>query len=95
MVTSISESFYKSLNPVPELRDTKDFGLDLAVSGANGSRLAYFGYIVADVSSTSLEPIKYGVPISVVKDTEYNRTFPDIIGTNLICEYIEHRSFQY
>lgn len=42
-----------STDPVPELDDTKDFGLDLAFSG-NGSRLVYSGNIVADVSVPSL-----------------------------------------
>ena len=92
MVSSISESFYKSMNPVPELGDTKDFGLDLAVYGANGSRLVYCGYIVADISVPSLGPIKHSVPILVVKDTEYNNTVPAIIGTNIIREYAEYRS---
>ncbi|MCG8044919.1 MAG: RNase H-like domain-containing protein [Candidatus Thiodiazotropha endolucinida] len=92
MVSSISESFYQSMDPVPELGDTKDFGLDLAVYGANGSRLAYLGYIVADVSVPSLGPIKYGVPILVVKDTEYNKSVPAIIGTNIIREYVEQCS---
>ena len=41
MISTISESFYRSMDPVPELGDTKDFGIDLAVYGANGSQLAY------------------------------------------------------
>ena len=38
MITTISKSFYESLNPVPELGDCNDFGL--TVYGANGCRLA-------------------------------------------------------
>ena len=91
MVSSFSESFYKSMDPVPELGDTKDFGLDLAVYGPNGSRLVDCGYIVADISVPSLGPIKQSVPI-LVKDTEYNNTVPAIIGTNIIREYAEYRS---
>ena len=54
------------MNPVPDLGDTKDSGLDLAVYGASGSRLVYCGYIVADISVPSLGPIKHSVPILVV-----------------------------
>ena len=28
-ITSISESFYRSMDPLPELGDTRDFGIDL------------------------------------------------------------------
>ena len=31
-------------------------------------------------------------PILVVKDTEYNNTFPAIIGTNISRDYAEYRS---
>ena len=34
----------------------------------------------------------HGIPILVVKDTEYNKTVPAIIGTNIIREYTEYRS---
>ena len=33
------------MDPVPELGDTKDFGIDHMVYGADGSQLAYCGYI--------------------------------------------------
>ena len=32
MISTISESFYRSMDPVPELGDTKDFGIDLMVA---------------------------------------------------------------
>ena len=40
----------------------------------------------------SLGPIKYSVPILVVKDTENNNIVQAIIGTNIIREYTESRS---
>ena len=92
MISTISESFYRSMDPVSELGDTKDFGIDLAVYGANGSQLAYCGYIKADVSVPNLGPIMHCIPILLVKDTEYNKTVPAIIGTNIIREYTEYRS---
>ena len=90
IISTISESFYRSMDLVQELGDTK--GVDLAEYGANGSRLAYCGYIKADVSVPILGPIVHGIPILVVKDTEYNKTVPAIIGTNIIREYTEYRS---
>ena len=92
MITPISESFYRAMDPVPELGDTRNFGIDLAVYVANGSRLAYCGYIKADVSLPKLGPIMHGIPILVVKYTEYNKTVPAIIGTNIIREYTEYSS---
>ena len=80
------------MDPIPELGDTKDFGIDLTVYGANGSQLAYYGYIEADVSVPKLGPIMHGIPLLVVKDTEYNKTVPAIIGTNIIREYTEYHS---
>lgn len=44
MVTSISESFYDSMNPQPPLLDLKDFNLSLTVLGATGNQLPYKGY---------------------------------------------------
>ena len=92
MISSLSESFYRSMNPVPKLGDTKDFGIDLSVYGANGSKLAYIGYIFADVSVPKLGPIMHGVPILVVKDTAFNQSVPVIIGTNIIREFQAYRS---
>ena len=34
----------------------------------------------------------HGIPILVVKDTEYYKTVPAIIGTNIIREYTEYSS---
>ena len=90
-ITSVSESFYRSLNPLPELGDTEDFGIDLTVYSATGSQLAYLGYIIADVSVPNVGTIKHGIPILVVKDTDYNKVVPAIIGTNIIREFTEHR----
>ena len=34
----------------------------------------------------------HDISILDVKDTEYNKTVPANIGTNIICEYTEYRS---
>ena len=70
LVTCISESFYDSLDPKPELLDTKDFGLSIVSE--------------ADISTPSFEGIALSIPVLVVLNTEYNRTVPVIIGTNVI-----------
>jgi hypothetical protein len=52
MVTLISESFYNSLEPKPELLDISDFILDIV--GANGSNIPYRGYFGGDVFSPDI-----------------------------------------
>ena len=80
------------MDPVPKLGDTKDFCIDLAVYGANGSQLAHIGYINVDVLVPKLGPSVHGIPILVVKDTDFNKTVPVIIGTNIIREFSDCRS---
>ena len=79
MVTSISESFYDSMNPQPPLLDLKDFNLSLTVLGATGK-----GYIEAEVSAPSLGNNIFVIPVLVVNNTEYKNTGPSIIGTIVI-----------
>ena len=62
-VTCISESFYDSLDPAPELLDTKDIGLSIV--SANGSQLPYKGYIEADISNPLFEGIALSIPVLV------------------------------
>ena len=67
----------------PELRGLEDF--ELNISGANGQEIPYIGYIEAEVKlPNSLVGII--VPLLVVKDTEYNKGVPAIVGTNIIRE---------
>ena len=82
MITSISESFYNNLKPLPQLRDIKEFGL--SVLSANGDQLPYKGYIEAEISIPSLGNNNFVIPLLVVSNTEYNSTVPAIIGTNVI-----------
>ena len=48
MVSSVSQSFYESINPKPELRNMSDFGLK--ITAANGEKIPYIGYILTPVS---------------------------------------------
>lgn len=47
VVTCISEEFYNSLHPKPELFSITEFGL--SVHSANGGELPYRGYIELDI----------------------------------------------
>ena len=85
MITSVSESFYEFLNPVPKLHNITEFGL--SVLGANGGHLPYIDYIEADISVSQLGNDTYQIPLLVVFDTEYNSRIPVIIGTNVIRLY--------
>lgn len=82
MITTISESFYKSMNPLPELHKITEFGL--SVQGANGEELPFKGYIEAEISAPILSSSIFNIPLLIVSDTEYNLKVPAIIGTNLI-----------
>ena len=82
MVTSVCESFYKSLQPQPELHKLNEFGL--TVQSANGSELPYKGYIEAEISVPFLSSSAFNMPLLVVPDTKYIKEVPIIIGTNVI-----------
>ena len=81
MVTTVSEEFYKSLNPRPELQE--DFKLSL--QGPDGRLLKYFGIIIVKIELSFTEKPIY-VPALVVPNTDYNLKVPIIVGTNAIRE---------
>ena len=84
MITTVSESFYKSLSPLPHLHDMTDVGL--SIQGANGQslHLEYKGYIESELSAPLLSNCVFNIPLLVVSDMEYNRRVPIIVGTNVI-----------
>lgn len=82
MITSVSERFCNSLDPVPELKDLTDFSL--SIQGAAGIDLPYKGYIEAEISVPLLSNCVFNIPLLVVSDTEYNLKVPVIIGKNVI-----------
>lgn len=82
MITSISEKFYQSLQPLPVLHDITEFGL--SVESATGAHLPYKGYIEADISVPFLVDVSFCIPLLVVPTTSYNSNVPIIVGTNLI-----------
>lgn len=88
MVTTVSESFFNSLVPPPELLTLEDFALD--ISGANDSKLPYKGYSLLSLSVPSLESSDITVPVLVVPDTDYSARVPLLVGTNVIRHLHTH-----
>ena len=60
------------------------FGLEVSV--ADGSLLNYNGYIECILKIPFIELELY-VPVLIVPDTNFNRTCPVIIGTNVLKIY--------
>ncbi|MCW4346603.1 MAG: pol polyprotein, partial [Candidatus Thiodiazotropha endolucinida] len=81
-ISTITEEALAQLNPLPVLRSMEDFGLDIRSAG--GHSIPYKGYIIADVSVPFLKGVSELIPLLVVPLTEYNKTVPVIIGTNII-----------
>jgi len=81
MITTVSETFYRSLQDLPDLQ-----GLDslLDVSVADGSKLSYLGYIEVSIVVPFISDFVLKVPVLVVPDTELNNTCPVIVGTNVL-----------
>lgn len=78
MITTISEAFYESLDPKPQLFELSE----LQVKGADGGLIPYRGYIEAEIRVPGVK--RLDVPVLVVGDTEYNLDVPVIVGTNVI-----------
>lgn len=81
MVTTVSEEFYKSIVPQPELKGLDNLGLSL--QGPDGRALPYISYIEARIE-ISFHAAAIDIPVLVVPSTEYNTHVPVIVGTNLI-----------
>ena len=84
MVTTVSESFWKSklvgvpLHPLNAL---------FRVEGANGQDVKYLGFVEVDMELSegiAGREQTHSVPVLVVVNTQYNAQVPFIIGTNVI-----------
>jgi len=82
MVTTVSESFYNSLEDKPSLNSIENLGLKVSI--ADGSALSYKGYIECTVIIPFLPDFNIQVPVLVVPDTDFNQSCPVIVGTNII-----------
>ena len=83
-VSTVSESYYQQHLQHLTLYPINDF---LHIECADGGTLPYSGYIEASITSTGLpscldSSTKY--PILVVPNSNYNRTVPVLLGTNIL-----------
>ena len=85
MISSISEVFLSTLDPVPEIHTLDELGLE--VNTANGQSLPYSGYVEIELSVPCFKEKAITVPLLVVPVTEYNSQVPVIVGTNIIRQY--------
>ena len=86
-ITTVSEQFLKENIPGVEVENIDKF-LNIEVAG--GHSLEYTGVVILEFSFPKLglyctDP----VPVLVVKETNYNRNVPFIIGTNLLQHYLQ------
>ena len=82
MVTTMSESVFRSLPSRPTLLHLDTLGLTLAI--ADGSQMKYSGYVETTVSIPSVSDFTLDVPILVIPDNQFNCTCPVIVGTNVL-----------
>ena len=82
MITSVSEDFYNTLSPLPELKALDDFKLN--VQGAGGHDLPYMGYIEVSIQVSFLANTDIEVPVLVMPTTNYGLQVPVVLGTNVI-----------
>lgn len=85
MISTLSEEYYALMSNKPELKSLqKDF--EIYIICANGETIPYVGYTEVSIRApfTNGNPIL--APILIVPSTEYNKSVPAIIGTNMIRE---------
>ena len=80
-MTTISEEFYKSLNPLPELMSITS--LNLRIEGTGGNTVPYSGCIACTVKVPFLPERETDILALVVPTTQYNLKVPVVAGTNI------------
>lgn len=81
-ITTISEEFYKEMNPKPDLHSVEEF--NLKVQGAGGNTIPYSGCILCNIRAPFTRQDVIEVGALIVPTTEYNLEVPVIAGTNTI-----------
>ena len=79
MVSTISVATLKSMHPPPDIKTLDEFTLSVKV--AEGSPLPYLGYVEISVTFQSDNMM---VLLLVVPETDYNKSVPVVIGTNIL-----------
>jgi hypothetical protein len=92
MVSTISETYFNKMEDKLKLLDNGEF--ELNITGAKGKEISYLGYIEAESKVPNSNMSGLLGPFLILKATEYNDTFPVIVGNNIIREskrlYIEN-----
>ena len=82
-ISTITEEFLDQLQSKPNIFNLEDLNLDVKVAG--GYSLPYKGLISVQTSFPFIKDKQIDTLMLVVPEqTEYNRTVPVIIGTNVI-----------
>ena len=82
-ICTVSETFWKSLSPRPEIHVTEE----LEIKCADGGTLPYHGFVELTIGVPSLKGDQVSALFLVVPVTDYNKEVPFIVGTNVIREY--------
>ena len=81
MVSTISVATLKSMHPPPDIKTLDAFTLSVKV--AEGSLLPYLGYVEVSIYVT-FQSDNMMVLLLVVPETDYNKSVPVVIGTNIL-----------
>ena len=82
-ISTVSERFWESLHHKPEIHVVEE----LEIKCADGSTLPYRGFIELTIGIPALNGDLVSALFLVVPVTDYNKTIPFIVGTNVIREY--------
>ena len=92
-VSTCSEDFYKKNFKNKEL---KPLDTILDIECVDGSQLPYKGYIEADLETIGIEKShKQLCLFLIVSDTDYNRSTPFLLGTNILNEFMSECKEQF
>lgn len=80
MISTICENILEQMDPKPQLHMLEE----LEVKCADGLSLPYLWYIEVAVDLPFLRGQSMHVPLLVVAMTDYNKSVPVIVGTNII-----------
>jgi hypothetical protein len=81
MVSTISVATLMSMHPPPDIKTLDEFTLSVKV--AEGSPLPYLGYVEVSIYFT-FQSDNMMVLLLVVPETDYNKSVPVVIGTNIL-----------
>ena len=87
-ISTVSEQFWNSLNPKPEIHVVQE----LEIKCADGNTLPYRGVVELTIGVPTLQEDLVSALFLVVPATDYNKTVPFIVGTNVIREFQKSNS---